>query len=109
MSGAVQWRVAHVYPPEGSGNFVARRSDNDGETWSSIKVFGTRAAAESFVAAAERDAERLAREALRMRIAKLWIREIEHQPISLIAGDGSKVLALSEMTLRLVEESGWRP
>lgn len=44
---------------------------------------------------------------IRLKIAKLWLREIEHQPASLRADDGTKVLALSELTLRLIEESGY--
>ncbi|MBT9295357.1 hypothetical protein KKP62_10320 [Rhodococcus sp. GOMB7] len=44
---------------------------------------------------------------IRLKIAKLWLNEIAHQPMSLAADDGTKVLALSELTLRLIEESGY--
>ena len=44
---------------------------------------------------------------VRKRIAKLWLNEITNQPMSLAADDGTKVLVLAELTLRLIEESGY--
>lgn len=43
-----------------------------------------------------------------IEIARLWRKQIAEQPMSLVADDGTKVLALSELTIRILEEAGWR-
>ena len=48
----------------------------------------------------------LTRDEIRMKIARLWRNEIARQPMSLVADNGTKVLALAELTLRIVEEAG---
>ncbi|PCK24133.1 hypothetical protein [Rhodococcus qingshengii] len=47
------------------------------------------------------------RASIRRKIADVWLYEIARQPMSLCADDGTKVLALAELTLRMVEESGY--
>ncbi|MFD3594342.1 hypothetical protein ACFWU5_16585 [Nocardia sp. NPDC058640] len=42
-----------------------------------------------------------------VEIARLWRKQIAEQPMSLVADDGMKVLALSELTIRILEEAGW--
>lgn len=48
-----------------------------------------------------------ARNDIRMDVAKLWKREIEHQPMTLDADGGVKCLLLAEMTMRIFEDAGW--
>jgi hypothetical protein len=47
------------------------------------------------------------RTSIRRKIADMWLQEIASQPMSLCADDGTKVLVLAELTLRMVEKAGY--
>ncbi|WP_043737458.1 hypothetical protein [Nocardia asiatica] len=44
---------------------------------------------------------------VRREVAALWRREIAVQPMTLACDDGTKTLALAELSIRVLEEAGW--